>query len=126
MHTLKERTYVNRDSTKVVPEGSTDAAYLLGIAGDEISDETAKRLGLGTAVATSAAYSDMKVPDLRSLALERGLEIEGGVSKANKPELVDALEESDKVAKEATAETDGTASEGAPEETAAAGTPAEA
>lgn len=46
MHTLTERTYVNADSTKVVPEGSTEAAWLLGVEGDEISDETAERLGL--------------------------------------------------------------------------------
>jgi len=46
MYTLTERTYVNSDSTKVVDEGSTEAAWLLGIEGEEISDETAERLGL--------------------------------------------------------------------------------
>ena len=46
MHTLTERTYVNADSTAVVPEGSAEAAWLLGVEGDEISDETAERLGL--------------------------------------------------------------------------------
>lgn len=46
MHKLTERTYVNADSTAVVPEGSPDAAWLLGLEGDEVSDETAERLGL--------------------------------------------------------------------------------
>lgn len=100
MHTLAKRTYVNSDSTKVVDEGSADAAYLLGNEGDEISDETATRLGLGTAIPTKAAYGDMKVADLRSLAKERGVEID---SDAKKADVIDALEEADKAAPAATA-----------------------
>jgi hypothetical protein len=46
MHTLTEKTFVNADSTAVAAEGSVEAAWLLGLEGDEISDETAERLGL--------------------------------------------------------------------------------
>lgn len=123
MHTLTERTYVNRDSTKIVKEGSADAAYLLGIAGDEISDETAKRLGLGTSVPVAADYGKLKVDELKGVLAERGIEVP---SDAKKADLVDALEESDRVAKEAETETGGSADQGAPEETAAASSPAEA
>lgn len=108
MHTLSERTYVNRDSTKIVPEGSPDAAYLLGTAGDEISDETAKRLGLGTEVATTPAYGKMKVAELRDLATERGVDI---ASDATKAEITEALEGAD-----ATAATGGTADVASPAE----------
>lgn len=108
MHVLAARTYVNRDSTKVVPEGSPEAAFLLGLAGDEISDETAARLGLGTSVPTVPAYGSMKVVELREVAAERGVEI---ASDAKKAEIVEALEGAD-----ATAATGGTADVGAPTE----------
>lgn len=108
MHTLTERTYVNRDSTKVVPEGSPQAAFLLGLAGDEISDETAKRLGLGVTVATAPAYGKMKVAELAELAAERGVEVPADAKKAD---LVEALEGAD-----ATAATGGTADVGAPDQ----------
>lgn len=47
MAVLTERTYVNADGTKVVPESSPEAAFLLGGEGDEIDDERAKALGIG-------------------------------------------------------------------------------
>jgi hypothetical protein len=46
MATLRERTYVNADRTRIVAEDSPDAAYLLGGEGDEVSDEDAKRYGI--------------------------------------------------------------------------------
>lgn len=45
-HVLTERTWLNRSRTRVVPAGSPQAAYLLGVAGDEIPEADAKRLGL--------------------------------------------------------------------------------
>lgn len=45
-YTLEARTYVNADRSKVVPEESSHAAFLLGGPGDEIPDEQAKALGL--------------------------------------------------------------------------------
>lgn len=47
-HTLSERTYINADGSKVVPEGSPEAHSLLGVEGDEITDERAKALGLAS------------------------------------------------------------------------------
>lgn len=122
MHTLAARTYVNADSTKVVAEGDADAAYLLGNEGDEISDEVATRLGLSSAasVPTEPAYAKMKVDDLRSLAKERGVDVP---SEAKKADLVDALEAADaaKPAEtEATSETEGGTTEGAPADGTAA------
>ena len=108
MFMLTGRTYVNRDSTKVVPEGSVDAAWLLGLAGDEISDETAKRLGLVAAAAPAAtAYADLRVAELRDLAESRGIELD---AHARKAEIIEALEGAD-----ATAATGGTADVGAGE-----------
>ena len=95
MHTLTDRTYVNADSTKVVAEGSPDAAFLLGNAGDEISDETAKRLGLEVSVPTAPAYAKMKVDELRELASTRGVEVDADAKKAD---LVAALEADDAAA----------------------------
>lgn len=107
MFMLTGRTYVNRDSTKVVPEGSVDAAWLLGLAGDEISDETAKRLGLVAGIAPTAAYGDLRVAELRDLAESRGIELD---AHARKAEIIEALEGAD-----ATAATGGTADVGAGE-----------
>src|SRR4051812_15307521 len=69
MHTLKSETYVNANSTKVVKKGSVESAFLLGLAGDEISDETAERLGLLEADAPvdatpSSRYAGMKKAEL--------------------------------------------------------------
>jgi hypothetical protein len=89
MHKLTEKTYVNADSTKVVPEGDPEAAYLLGLEGDEISLETAQRVGL---VEKESAYAEQTVDELRSLAEERDVEIP---SKAKKAEIVEALETAD-------------------------------
>jgi hypothetical protein len=57
MHTLTAKTWVNANSTAVVPEGSPEAAWLLGLEGDEISDETAERLGLNAAPKKSKSKS---------------------------------------------------------------------
>lgn len=108
MHKLTERTYVNADSTKVVPEGSSEAALLLGSAGDEISDETAARLGL---VVLPSTYSESTVAELRELAAERGLEIP---SKSTKADIVDLLDESDRAV--GAAGTAGTAQVGSPDQ----------
>ena len=86
MHTLTAKTWVNKDSTKVVPEGSADAAYLLGLAGDEISDETATRLGLG---AYEEAAPSKSVADLKAELDAAGVEYP---SKAKKAELEAILE----------------------------------
>lgn len=85
MHKLTAKTYVNKDSTKVVAEGSADAAYLLGLEGDEISDETAKRLGLvnGDGESYSSAWAGMKVADLKDAAADRGIEISSDWKKAD-------------------------------------------
>lgn len=45
---LKERTFLVADRTRAVPADSPDASYLLGGAGDEISEEDAKRYGAKT------------------------------------------------------------------------------
>jgi hypothetical protein len=42
----QRRLYVNADRTKVVPEDSPEAAFLLAPEGDEVDDETAERLQL--------------------------------------------------------------------------------
>ena len=105
MHTLAEKTYVNADSTKVVPEGDPEAAYLLGLEGDEISIETAQRVGL---VKKTSSYDDQKVDELRALAEERGVGID---AKAKKADIVEALEAAD-----ATSATGGTAQVEAPSE----------
>lgn len=46
MYTLTEKLWLNSDQTKIVPEGSPEAAWLLGPAGYIISDARAKALGL--------------------------------------------------------------------------------
>lgn len=128
MHTLKAKTFVNADSTKVVPEGHVDAAYLLGLAGDEISDETATRLGLnhsGENETYSSKWAAMKVADLKDAAEERGIESAGDWKRAD---YVAAHEAKD--AEEATASTDGdqggTSDQGDAEGTKQAEKPAEA
>lgn len=128
MHTLATRTYVNRDSTKVVDEGSPDAAFLLGNEGDEISAETAERLGLtGAAEAGDDPYKGVLKADLVKMAEERGLDSAGTVA-----DLRSRLEEDDEKAKAAevgaggdgSAPTGGTADVGAPDATASVDSPA--
>lgn len=46
MHTLKERTFANADGTAVAEEGSVEARYFVGNAGDEIPLAEAQKLGL--------------------------------------------------------------------------------
>lgn len=46
MHQLEERTFLNADKTKVVPELSAEARHLLGPAGLRIPEEYARELGL--------------------------------------------------------------------------------
>lgn len=115
MYTLTEETYVNRDSTKVAKKGSPESAYLLGMAGDEISEETAKRLGLLEADADvesvpSSRYAAMTKAEL---VAEAG-DLDVG-PKPTKADLVSALEERDAAA-EANAEGTGTAQVEAPAE----------
>lgn len=100
MYELTERTYVNADSTKVVPEGHVDAAFLLGPAGGKISMETAERLGLvgakADAEAEAPAYAKMKKAEIVALATERGVDSEGTIA-----DIAARLEEDDAKAKEA-------------------------
>lgn len=138
MHKLTARTYVNADSTKVVPEGHADAAYLLGNEGDEISAETAERLGLvgGTSAEEDAiAYDKLKKAEIVKLAEDRGVDSSGTIA-----EIAARLDEDDEKAKAAevgaggaTGSTDvtaapapagGTADVGSPEGTAATNAPA--
>lgn len=90
MHRLEAKTYVNSDSTKVVPEGSPAAAFLLGLAGDEISDETAKRLGLvgGAALVDVTSPGAPSKAELLDQAATLGLELP---SKATKSEIAEAI-----------------------------------
>jgi hypothetical protein len=46
MYIATRRLYVNRDYSKVVPEDSPEAAFLLATPGKQISMPLAKRLGL--------------------------------------------------------------------------------
>lgn len=53
MWTSTERLYVNRDKSKVVPEGSPEAKFLLCPAGGQVSDVDCQRYGIGpNAIAT--------------------------------------------------------------------------
>lgn len=54
-----KRYYVNADRSKVVEEGSPEAAYLLAAEGTDIPTEDAKRYGLGR----YAPESDEQPPD---------------------------------------------------------------
>jgi hypothetical protein len=46
MYVATSRLYVNRDYTKIVPEGSLEAARLLAAVGDGVEMALARRLGL--------------------------------------------------------------------------------
>lgn len=46
MHKLAKRTHTNAGWDKVVTETSPEAAFLVGIEGDEIPDDLARQLGL--------------------------------------------------------------------------------
>lgn len=94
MYKLTEKTYVNRDSTKVAKEGSVEAAFLLGMPGDEISEETATRLGLvGGAGEAKSKYESMKVPELEAAIAERD-DVDEPAS-GRKADLIAALEAAD-------------------------------
>lgn len=41
------RLYLNKDKTKIVPEGSVEAASLLSAVGHQITDADCKKYGLG-------------------------------------------------------------------------------
>lgn len=123
MYKLEARTYVNNDSTKVVDEGSPDAAFLLGAEGDEISVETAERLGLVSASTSDDApkYDSMKKAEIVELADQRGVDSSGTIAQ-----IAERLEEDDAKAKAAevgAGGAGGTADQGAPEATAATGSP---
>lgn len=45
-YTAEERLYVNADRTRVVPEDSPEAHFLLVAEGGELPDDEAERLGL--------------------------------------------------------------------------------
>lgn len=46
MHKLEKRTYTNATWDKVVDGTSPEAAFLVGIEGNEISEDVARKLGL--------------------------------------------------------------------------------
>lgn len=110
MFKLETRTYVNSDSSKVVEEGSSDAAFLLGNEGDEISVETAERLGLSGG--SDVAYSDMKKAEIVELADKRGVDSSGTIAQ-----IAERLDAAD------AAKASGTADVGSPDATAATGSP---
>lgn len=60
-HKLAGLTYVNADRTKVVPEGSSEAAYVLGGEGYEIPIEQAEALGLTTETKKAEPAEDKKL-----------------------------------------------------------------
>lgn len=53
-YTSDKRLHVNADRSKIVPENSEDAAYLLVAEGGELSDEEAAKYGLGKKNETKA------------------------------------------------------------------------
>lgn len=114
MHTLKAKTWVNRDSTKVAKEGSTEAAFLLGLEGDEISDETAKRLGLVDSDEAKGKYDGMKVAELEAEIAGRDDVDEPASGK--KADLIAALEAADAKGNETSTE-GGTTDQGEGEST---------
>lgn len=98
MYKLKAKTFVNRDSTKVVPEGSAEAAFLLGLEGDEISDETAKRLGLVNAAGESysSRYAGMTIAAMKAEIEGRDdVDVDQLPAKPKHADLVAALEAAD-------------------------------
>lgn len=56
MYQLEERTYLNADKTKVVPEGDPEARWLLGVPGQLIAVEDADRYGLTGARETTPLH----------------------------------------------------------------------
>ena len=46
MHTLDRKLWLTADKDDIVEDGDDRAAFLLGLAGDEIPDDEAERLGL--------------------------------------------------------------------------------
>jgi hypothetical protein len=98
MTVLTERTYVNADGTKVVPGDSPEAHSLLGLEGDEISDERAKALGIKSPKVT-AEDETPKRPELNARAKELGIPATG-----TNVELAAAIAEAEKAAAEATTE----------------------
>ena len=55
-----ERLYVNADRTKIVPEHSSEAAFLLAAEGKELPDDVAERYGLTKRSAKSAPKPEDK------------------------------------------------------------------
>lgn len=64
-YTAKKRLYLNADRTKLVEEGSPDAAFLLAAEGAEVPDAEAKRYGL-TGGSKASADEDEKTADAKA------------------------------------------------------------
>lgn len=79
-HVLTARTYINADRSRVVDEGTPDAAYLLGDEGDEVTDEVAASLGLGD---DTGGLDDMKKDELVAYAEEHGIEVDSKAKVAD-------------------------------------------
>lgn len=59
-----ERLYVNADRSRIVPEDSSEAAFLLAAAGKEISAEDAEKYGLvGKKAAAKPADKSAPAPE---------------------------------------------------------------
>lgn len=63
MHRLARDTYSNSDGTRVVAESSPDAAFFVGLAGDEIPLGQAQRLGLVDAKARAVPPEDKAIKE---------------------------------------------------------------
>ena len=58
MHTVTERLFVTADRERIVPETSSEAAFLLATPGTKLSDEDAAKYGLTTATPEPVDSSD--------------------------------------------------------------------
>lgn len=89
VYTSDKRLHVNADRTKVVPEDSEDAAYILVGEGGELSDEEAAKYGLNKsarksedkAVAAPAENKAEPAPENKAAGTGSGLTINKAETK---------------------------------------------
>lgn len=63
---VTERLFVNADKSKIVPEGSPEAAYLLATPGKRLSAEEAKKYGLKAKAAPPETKAKTAPPETKS------------------------------------------------------------
>lgn len=102
---LTEKIWLTEGRDEVVPDGDPRAAFLLGVPGEEILEEEAKKYGLSPSRAKSPSESsegdeeaekgpddaeldDLTVDQLKARLAERDLPVSG-----KKQDLVDRLQE---------------------------------